>query len=122
LAKDNAIQNAQAYGSAEAIREGRVPRVHGFDVYEYNDIPANGESLECIDGSREALIIAARQPANPANAPHVMIENAQEPVTGLPLQFRAWYDADSGVSKVSVGVLYGVAVGVAGNLRRIKSA
>ena len=52
----------------------------------------------------------------------VRVENVEDPVTELPLQFRAWYDANNGVYKFSVGVLYGVAAGNTTALKRITSA
>ena len=36
---------------------------------------------------------------------------ASDPLTGLPLQFRYWYDANNKKEMLSVEALYGVAVG-----------
>lgn len=110
LQKDNAVQSAMAYGGAEAIREGRVPRVHGFDIMEYPDIPANSENLTCIFGHRSALLLAARQVAVPSDFKGQIV-NVNDPATGLPLQYRFWYSEDDGVYRFSIGVLYGVLKG-----------
>lgn len=121
LQKDAAIQDASAYGAASAIREHSAGRIHGFTIHEYSDIPTNSENLASFVCHPSALIIAARQPATP-QSPRLQVMNTVEPVTGLPLQWRAWYDRDGGEYKVSVGLLYGVAVGNGAALKRITSA
>lgn len=121
LGKDNAIQVANAYGDRGPVVDNRIPRVHGFDIFEYTDIPTNGESLAGIVGGREGLIIAARQPATPQYFTGD-IENITDPTTGLPIQLRAWYDHNNGKVMFSMGVLYGASVGVAGNIHRVTSA
>jgi len=122
IQKDAVVQDTSSYGGSDAIKEHGAKRIHGFNVYEYTGIPANGENLAAIAMHPSAMIMAARQVAVPQNAPHVAVENVEDPATGLPLQFRAWYDANAGKHIVSVGVLYGVAVGNGAALKRIKSA
>lgn len=121
LGKDNSLQSATNYGSNTVIRDNLIPRVHGFDIHEYASIPANAEALEGILGNAQGLLIAARVPALPANFPG-SVETVTDPETGLTLQFREWYATELGIQKLSVGVIYGVAVGVAGNIVRLKSA
>jgi len=121
LQKDAMIQDAEAYGDNSAIRDHNARLVHGFNVIEYTGIPANGENLAGFVCHPSALIIAARTIAPPVS-PIVEVINSVEPVTGLPLQFRRWYDANAGKSIFSVGLLYGVSVGNAAALKRIKSA
>ena len=120
LAKDSAIQAAYAYGGSEAIRENKVPRVHGFDVYEYGDIPANGENLAAFACGQESLLIAARQPALPQNW-YGSVESATDPDSGLTIQLRNWYDGTAGKQNIAATVMFGVGTGTLG-LKRIKSA
>jgi hypothetical protein len=42
----------------------------------------------------------------------VEVENIIIPGLNLPVQFRRWYDPNAGELKYSVGLLYGVAVGM----------
>jgi hypothetical protein len=121
LQKDAAIQDAAAYGSSEAVREHSAGLIHGFGIHEYIEIPGNSENLEGFVCHPSALLIAARPVAAP-KSPIVQVLNSVEPKTGLPLQFRAWYDANAGNYKTSIGLLYGVAVGNATALKRILSA
>merc|ERR1711916_389014 len=106
LQKDAAIQDASSYGSPDAIREHSAGLVHGFGVIEYTAIPTNSENLAGFVCHPSALLIAARQVADPNN-PLVKTLNTVEPVTGLPLQFRYWYDRNNGKYMVSIGLLYG---------------
>lgn len=121
LGKDASLQSATNYGSNSVIKDNLIPRVHGFDIHEYASIPANGEALEGILGNAQGLLIAARVPAVPTDFPG-SIETVTDPATGLTLQFREWYAPELGAHKLSVGVIYGVQVGVAGNLIRLVSA
>ena len=120
LAKDAAVQAAYAYGSPDVIRENRIPRVHGFSVHEYTDIPANSEHLVGVAGTKQGLLVATRLPAIPANFPGE-VEVVTDPESGFSLQFRRWYSADDRKHRMEVGVIYGVAVGVAGNIKRLVS-
>jgi len=120
LAKDNAIQASYAFGNPGAIQDNNIPRVHGFDVLEYSDIPANSENLEGFVCGKEALIIAGRQPALPENWAG-SIESVQDPDTGITLQLRNWYEGKDGAQYVTCTLIYGVAVGT-DSLKRIVSA
>lgn len=121
LAKDNAIQAAYAYGTSDAIRDNRIPRVHGMDILEYTDIPSNSENLVGLCGARQGLIIAARSPAVPEGF-QGQIETVTDPESGFTFQVRKWYSPDLGKHFLSMASISGVAVGVAGNLKRLVSA
>ena len=119
LAQDNAIQASYAYGNPSAIRDNVVPKVHGFNVYEYSDIPANAynigspavsHSLQGFACGPEALLIAARQPAIPQNWAGA-VESVQEPGTGVTLQLRNWYEGKDGAQYITATMIYGVATG-----------
>lgn len=122
LTKDNAIQAAYAYGSDSAIRENKVPRVHGFDVVQYNGtIPSNSENLTGLVGHRSALCIAARGVAHPPDGTwYGNIKDIVEPNSGLPIQLREYYDGSALVYEWTIN--YGVAIGIPTAAVRIKSA
>jgi len=120
LAKDNAIQASYAFGNPGAIQDNNIPRVHGFDVLEYSDIPANSENLEGFVCGKEALIIAGRQPALPENWAG-SVESVQDPDTGITLQLRNWYEGKDGAQYITATLIYGVAAGT-DSLKRILSA
>lgn len=120
LRKDTTITPAYAIGSPDFLRNGAMPRLHNFDIYEFNGtIPANSESLAGIALAPQAVCIAARTPATPRNwAGQVM--NITDPTSGLTLQWRDWYDGQE--QRTQLCLIYGVQIGVTGNLRRIRSA
>ncbi len=120
LAQDNAIQASYAYGGPGSIRDNAVPKVHGFNVYEYSDIPANSENLEGFACGPEALIIAGRQPALPENWAGA-VESVQDPDTGVTLQLRNWYEGKDGAQYITATLIYGVAAGTV-SMKRIVSA
>lgn len=121
LVKDNAIQNASASGSTDAIREGLVRRVHGFEVIEYSDLPDNSENLVGVCGAQQGLLMAARLPETPGNW-FGDVENVQEAQSGFPLQLRMWYEGKDGQTYITVTSIYGRALGVTGNVSRLVSA
>jgi hypothetical protein len=113
LVTDNAIQASYAYGGSEAIRENRASRIHGMDIYEVTDLGPQSENLIAFAGGKQGLLIAARTPAAPANFPGDLV-NVTDPGTGFTLQLRRWYSADDGRHYLSMGAIWGVAVGVGG--------
>jgi hypothetical protein len=119
--KDAIVQDASSYGTAAGVQENAAQRVHGFSLYEYTGIPTNSENLAAIALHPSALVLAARQPAAPADG-SVQVADIQDPTTGLPLQIRTFYDNVNGRHYLTMGCLYGVAVGNAAALKRIKSA
>lgn len=121
LIKDSVVEDASASGSTEALKEAKITRCRGFNIFEYTDIPANGESLEGVALHPSALALAARSMVTPPDFKG-RIENVIEPVTGLPLQWRQWYEAKEKKTYVSVEALYGVSKGNGAALVRIKSA
>jgi hypothetical protein len=121
LAKDNLVQDASSFGNSQPIQDNIVQKAHGFSIYEYTGIPANGESLAAIALHPSALVLAARQPAAPADG-SVQVANIEDPSTGLPLQIRTFYDNVNGRHYLTMGCLYGVAKGNVSALKRITSA
>jgi hypothetical protein len=134
LAKDNAIQAQYASGTNAPLTENLLPRIHGFEVNQYSALPyqgalkANGDvntlfanmddNLYGVAVSPEAFIIATRQPATPSNW-YGNVASATDEKSGLTVQVREWYDGDSGLQKISMSILYGVAVGQKNCLGRI---
>lgn len=125
LMKDAVVEDASAFGDNQAIREGIVQRVRGVNVFQYANIPSLSESFEGMVLHPSAIAFAARTVADPtdlnADAP-VQVENVVDPVSGLPLQFRAWYDANAGKGYLSVASLWGVSKGQGNSMHRIVSA
>ena len=120
LAKDNAVQASYATTLDASLRNHSVPRVHGFNVYEYSDIPSNSQNLEGFACGPEALLIAARQPAIPQNWSGA-VESVTDPDSGLTIQLRSWYEGKDGKQMITLTTIFGVLVG-SNSLKRIKSS
>lgn len=120
LRKDTNILPAYAIGDPNFLKNGVIPRLHNFDIYEYNGtIPTNSESLAAVALAPQAICMAARVPATPRNWAG-QVSNITDPNSGLTLQFRDWYDGQE--QRTQLCLIYGVQIGVVGNLRRIRSA
>ena len=125
LIKDAVVEDASAFGDNQAIKEGVVQRVRGVNVFQYASVPGLSENFTGMVLHPSAIALAARTVADPtdlnADAP-VLVENREDPVTSLPLQFRAWYDANAGKTYFCVASLWGVAKGQANSMHRIVSS
>lgn len=118
MRKDANLTLAYAIGSPDFLRTGKPPPVHGFTPYEFNGtIPHNSENLAAIALAPQAVCLAARQPQVPRNWAGVT-ESITDPASGLTLQWRDFYDDQE--QRTQLCLIYGVQVGVTGNLWRIK--
>jgi len=119
LRKDNALL-ANTYGGTENIRDGRVPRLFGFDVYEYSDVYDTANEVGFC-GHKSSLLIASRVPAVPSNFPGE-IATVTDPESGFSLQIRRWYSADDGRHYLSAAAMWGVIAGNASAGERLVSS
>ena len=120
LKTDSALSASYAYGGNQVVTTGVIPQVYGFQVHEYNGvIPTNSENLIGFALNPQALIIASRQAAIPTNWAG-QVETITEPVSGLTLQYRNWYDGV--LQRTEIGMIYGCQIGNPGQLWRILSS
>lgn len=110
LAKDNAISAQYASGTNAPLTENLLPRIHGFEVNQYAALPATVTNLKGIACNPESILIATRQPALPTNW-YGNVASATDEKSGLTVQVREWYDGTEGLQKLSMSILYGVAIG-----------
>jgi len=86
LLNARAISDASQSGSAEALREGRVPRVSGFTVIENNRIAEN----EIIWYSRDSFTLAIRAP----RVPDGVTRGESRAANGFALRWVVDYDSN----------------------------
>lgn len=110
LAKD--LNAADSAGQVTTIGEHRIPKLHGFDVYESDACDANAVSVAGLAAYKTTICLAARQVDVPQNVPGLEVATVVLPDIGLPIQFRKWYDMNTGKLIYMMGVLYGVSAGV----------
>lgn len=122
LLKDNAIQNAAAFGSSAPVREGSVGRISGFDTFGTNLVPANGENLVGFIAHPSAMAIAMRylkpQEGNTYSAAYPVTDSK----TGITIGVREGYDNLTGRKYRIWEAAYGYSLGIAAGLKRIVSA
>lgn len=123
LLKDAGIQGADSFGSDQPIREGVVGRLMGFDVYESNVIPANGENLVGFACVPDAIAVAMRYLQPQEGNTYFRAEPLVDPGgSGITCGLRDWYDNDSGTRKRVMECVYGYAAGLTAGLIRIVSS
>jgi len=124
LQKDQSYKLAMNIGGTELIREGRFPKLSGFEIAPLPSLPANGENLIGFAAYQSALLIAFA-PVEPAQAVKDSLsafEQVIDPDTGISLTFRKWGNADMDQSREIIECSYGFAAGEAAALKRIVSA
>lgn len=123
LVTDGAIQNAAAFGDSKAVKDGKVPRVHGLDIYEYTGPIPSAENMVGIAAHPQSFAIAAREIAEPeAGTWYGQVRSVVDPISGLPFQIKKYYDESTGKQVVSWSILYGVQIGQVAAASRIVTA
>jgi hypothetical protein len=109
LLSDTNISQAFQYGGAEAVREGRIPRLLGMDVYETNALPLGGTlSLIGFLAHPDAIAIAIRnlQPQDGGDS-YLAVETVTDPETGLGFTYRRHFNPGRGKHYANVECLFG---------------
>lgn len=124
LLKDPSIKSALHFGGPEAIREGRVPRIMGFDYYELPTIPSNSENLTGMAVFQSAILVATAPvpPSEEVRNAGTQYEVVTDPQTGITFEYRRFGDNTLDTGKHFIEVNYGFAKGNANALKRITSA
>lgn len=107
------LNSAEVPGIGTDKAEGIVPRCAGFNVYESDLCDGNSEDLAGFACHKSAIILAARSVDSTGflAARDAQLEDVVVPGLGLPLQWRRWYDPNSGELKYSLSCLFGASVG-----------
>lgn len=118
---DSAVLGALTYGSAEAIRDGRVPRVLGFDYHGGATVPTNSQSLGGFISMPSSILFGCA-PIQPL--PGVMrllsaYEQYTIPELDIVISYRRFADAQMDTEQEIVECTYGYAVGEPAALKRI---
>lgn len=120
LSMDVTMLQVLLAAGARTVETGNLPNVHGFEVSEFVDLPANAEHLAGFAGTRTALALATRIPDDPGQGEsNCRISTVAEENTGLALQVREWYEATLAQYRRTYTLMYGVAKGQTGALQRV---
>jgi hypothetical protein len=100
---------------------GILTGIGGFEkIFEFADMTTDAPNTLGFFGTKDALVMAARVPSDPAafvsDIPiNAVIKNVSDPDTGLTIQYRYHYDVKMGRLDMTLTWIFGVAVGVAGH-------
>jgi hypothetical protein len=108
LVNDANISQSFQYGGSEAIREARVPRLLGMDVYETNVLPLGGTlSLVGFLAHPDALAVAVRTLQPQDTGAYLSVETAVDDETGLAFTYRRHFNPGRGRHFASLECLFG---------------
>lgn len=119
LLSDANISQALQYGGSEAIRDGKIPRVYGADIFESTIVPANGITLYGFLSVPDALLVANRylDPGEGGRQAYITAMPVTHAETGLTIGYRRHYAPGRGTEFVSFECLYGRSTGITAGLK-----
>lgn len=104
--------------SGSLVAEGSIGRIAGMDVFEFNDLPANGEAFVGIALGKDAVAVASALPS--ADMYVGEVDNAVDP-SGLAVQVLKSKGTD-GFLRLTATLLFGASKARTTSAYRIASA
>jgi hypothetical protein len=115
-----AIASALHYGGTEVVRDGLIPRFLGFEMFNSNILPTNGENLVGFGVHPSAMAIAIRTLAPQAPSEYLESRVIRDEATGIGLGYRRHYSTAKGTHFCTFEAIYGaVAANTAGLCRLV---
>jgi|LakMenEpi03Aug12_release.lakeMendotaPanAssembly.Ray.scaffolds.fasta_scaffold07272_6 hypothetical protein len=124
LLGDSNITQAFQYGGSEAVREARIPRLYGMDVYETNALPLGGTlSLVGFLAHPDSIAIAIRNlMPQDAGDSYLAVETVTDAETGLGFTYRRHFNPGKGRHYASIECLFGMATALTLGIGLIRKA
>lgn len=112
LLGDTNLQNYFAWSQTQALKEGSIGRLYGFDVYQSQLVPATGSApvnTKNVAFAPGAILLAMRSlPEVPAGT-GALSAVANDPVSGLAVRVTRAFNPVNLATQITVDVLYGIA-------------
>jgi hypothetical protein len=118
LRADSQIVGAAGLG-ASVITSGNIGQVAGAGVYQWSNLPTNSENLAGFACGADALAVATALPLT--EIPGFDVAVGTDADTGLSVQIIMGQE-QSGYYNITATLLFGVAIGNAASLVRLKTA
>lgn len=114
LAKDSSVQvaSALAYGGTEYIRDGVIPRLLGFNLFESTILPSSSAAPNGFVVHPSALAIATRAVTPSEPKAYLETRTITDPDTGITLSYRRHYSEGKGKHFLTFECYFGSAVGI----------
>lgn len=111
LLGDSALAAFFAQQRAEAVAEGSVGKLYGFDTYMSQRVPVvagSPDSTKNIAGTKDAFILATRPFQDPPANSGVQVATIKDDASGLIIRVMHQYSMDARGVRVGFDILYGV--------------
>lgn len=105
LSNTDATANA---GDRSALRDGRIGRLYGFDVYESQLAPVGGGAQHGLAGHRDGIVLVTRPLEAPEGA-GVRVGSVSDPDIAMTMRVMMSYNHLNMQEVVTYDVLYGIA-------------
>ena len=109
---DSTLATYFAYSQNQALKEGSIGKLYGFDVYSSQLVPVvagSPASTKNLAFNPGAIILAMRGLPDAPAGTGAQTSVVQDPISGLSLRVTMAYNAANLGVQVTVDVLYGVA-------------
>ena len=117
-----AIASALHYGGTEVVRDGLIPKFLGFEMFNSNILPLNGENLVGFAVHPSAMAIAIRTLAPQAPSEYLESRVVRDEATGIGLGYRRHYSTAKGTHFCTFEAIYGAVAANASGLCRLVTA
>lgn len=124
LLKEAALKSVAAMGTTEALWNGVLPKLAGFDLIESNILPGNSENLVGFVTDGAGILVATALPKfqQLKGTDQLYLEPIVEPTSGLTLLLGMHIDTATRKQMITVECLAGSLKGRAAGLKRLVSA
>ena len=114
LSKDSSVQvaSALAYGGTEYIRDGVIPRLLGFDLFESTILPPSAAAPNGFVVHPAAMAVATRAVTPSEPKAYLETRTITDPDTGITLSYRRHYAEGKGKHFLTFECFFGSAVGL----------
>lgn len=106
-------------GTSETLRDGRVGRALGMDIYESNAIQGTASAVGLF-AHPTAVAVAMRYLAPQRPDEYITAERVVDPGTGMVLGVRRLYDTSVGEEYLTLEAAYGYSIGITNGARVLK--
>ena len=117
-----AIASALHYGGTEVVREGMIPRFLGFEMFNSNIMPQNGQNLVGFAVHPSAMAIAVRSLVPQEPSEYLESRIVTDESTGIGLGYRRHYSAAKGTHYCTFEAIYGAVAANPTGLCRLVTA
>lgn len=112
LLGDSNLATYFANAKPEAIAEGSIGRLYGFDIYGSQLVPVvtgSPNSTKNLVGTKDMFILASRPFKDPPGQSGVQATTVVDPTSGLAIRVLSQYSMADRGQRIGFDILYGVA-------------